>query len=173
MKYFLLAIVIGLLAGGGYYLYKTVNKQGDSAEQSAAGSTDPGVTPLTPAGTKIVGNYYQYSKADYLAAKANRRPIFLYFYANWCPTCAQQEPIVKELLAEIATVDKLNKIVAFRINFNDSDTDADEKALANEFGVRYQHTMFVLNDNGVEFEKFIGQTDKGTLKGVFQEVIGL
>ena len=39
-----------------------------------------------------------------------------------------------------------DKAIGFRVNYNDSDTDTNEEALAREFGVAYQHTkVFVKN----------------------------
>ena len=38
-------------------------------------------------------------------------------------------------------------IVGFRVNYNDNETDENEKQLAREFGVAYQHTK-VLIKNG-------------------------
>ncbi len=135
-------------------------KTSQSAETSS--QTSPTFT-----GTRISGNYYEYSAADYQTAKAANRPIFLFFYANWCPTCAAQEPIVKQLMTEIADESKFDDIVAFRVNFNDNATSKDEEQLANEFGVRYQHTMFVLDENGKTVKKFLSQTDAATLRAAF------
>ena len=33
-----------------------------------------------------------------------------------------------------------NKVIGFRVNYNDDQTDDDERVLAREFGVAYQHT---------------------------------
>jgi hypothetical protein len=48
-------------------------------------------------------------------------------------------------------------VVALRVNYNDSDTDEDEKALAKEFGVTYQHTMFFIGRDGQTKKKAIGK----------------
>ena len=37
-------------------------------------------------------------------------------------------------------------VVGFRVNYNDDETDADEKNLAREFGVAYQHTKVLVKD---------------------------
>ena len=47
-------------------------------------------------------------------------------------------------------------VVGFRVNFNDTETDSEEKALAKEFGVTYQHTGFFIGRDGVVAQKTIG-----------------
>jgi len=84
-----------------------------------------------------------FTKADYEKAKASDKLVVLYFYATWCPFCQTE---TKEAL--YPAFDKLNNenVIAFRVNYNDGDTDEDEKVLAREFGVAYQHTkVFVKN----------------------------
>lgn len=44
-----------------------------------------------------------------------------------------------------------DKVVGLRINYNDSETDTDEKALAKTFGVLYPHTKVFLKDGKVVF----------------------
>jgi len=115
---------------------------------------------------KLANNYFIFSKEAYETARSYKRPIFLFFYANWCPTCAKQEQIVVDTFNSL----EKNSIIGFRVNFNDNDTSSDEKDLAREFGVRYQHTMFVFNQDGEETKKFLGQTEKDTLTAAFNQV---
>lgn len=185
MKYFVIGIIAAaLIAGGSWYFVKnkkaapasTDNSQTTAPDTKKEPASETGTTsPNSKAtlGTKIVGNYYQYSDEGYAEAKAAHRPVFLYFYANWCPTCAQQEPVIQDLMGEISDERKLDDFVAFRVNFNDSDTDASENALAKEFGVTYQHTMFVLDEDGNQYKKLLGQTSKETLKNHFSDVVGI
>ncbi|MBI4992499.1 MAG: cupredoxin domain-containing protein [Candidatus Harrisonbacteria bacterium] len=84
-----------------------------------------------------------FNKSDYDQALRSDKLVVLYFYATWCPICKYETisalyPAFNEL--------KSDKIVGFRVNYNDSDTDQDETNLAREFGVAYQHTkVFVKN----------------------------
>jgi len=63
-----------------------------------------------------------------------------------------------------------DKVIGFRVNYNDNQTDNDEKNLAKQFGVAYQHTkVFVKNGQrilkspegwdraryGIEINKFL------------------
>lgn len=180
-RYWYLAVVAALIAGGWAYSIsrstpsqtnesklpdRTLNSA-DGDQKLPAASTVDSEGLFVAAGVKIAKNYYQYSKADYQAASSAKRPIFLYFYANWCPTCAEQEPRVVAMMNGIS--DGLDQVVAFRVNFNDSDTDSEEKKLAEEFGVRYQHTMFVINRSGQTVKKFLGRAENSDILNAFKQ----
>ena len=83
-----------------------------------------------------------FNKADYDAAFETDKLIALYFYANWCPICKAEFPKMQAAFNELTT----DKVIGFRVNYNDNETDNDEKALAREFGVAYQHTKVFLKN---------------------------
>lgn len=87
--------------------------------------------------------YIEYSKESYNKASPKRR--VLYFYASWCPTC-------KAANADFtANPDKIPEdAVVIRVNYNDPDTDQEEKALAKRYGITYQHTFVQVNSAGKE-----------------------
>ncbi|MDZ4260332.1 MAG: thioredoxin family protein [Candidatus Sungbacteria bacterium] len=83
-----------------------------------------------------------FKKADYDAALTSDKLIVLYFYANWCPICKAEFPVMQDTFNELTT----DKVIGFRVNYNDNETDSDEKNMAREFGIAYQHTkVFVKN----------------------------
>ncbi|MDO8560288.1 MAG: thioredoxin family protein [bacterium] len=121
-------------------------------------------TPAPPA----VSSYRPYTKDAYEQAKAEGRPILLYFYANWCPLCADQEPKVVELFRRPDIADW--GVAAFRVNYNDSDTDSDERDLAAEFGVNYQHTFFTFDRSGKQVWRATGTQSPTQLRSRLEAI---
>src|SRR3989338_6845289 len=97
-------------------------------------------------GQILAGNgatkYLDFNKDDYEKALKEKKKILLYFYSNWCPTCKKEQPETFAAFNELNDRD----LIGFRVNFRDSDTDADEEQLAKDFGVSYQHTKVILKD---------------------------
>lgn len=82
-----------------------------------------------------------FARADYDKALSEGKIVVLYFYADWCPICKAEFPVMQEAFDDLDRGD----IIGFRVNFKDNDTDADEVALARQWGVAYQHTkVFVV-----------------------------
>ncbi|HLD06129.1 MAG TPA: TlpA disulfide reductase family protein [Candidatus Nanoarchaeia archaeon] len=97
------------------------------------------------AGAVLAGSaspYLAFTMQDYEKAKAEGKVILLNFYASWCPICRAEEP---EALAAFNELDQ-EKVIGFRVNYRDSETDDAEQALAKEFGIPYQHTKVILKD---------------------------
>jgi thiol:disulfide interchange protein len=67
----------------------------------------------------------------------------LFFYANWCPICGPADANFKENTNRIP-----DDVVLIRVNYNDSETDADEMALADQYGITYQHTFVQIDESG-------------------------
>lgn len=94
------------------------------------------------AGSKSHAPLLDFNKADYDKAIASDKLVALYFYANWCPVCRVEFPKMESVFDELDT----DQVVGFRVNYNDNQTDDNEKALARQFGVAYQHTKVFLKD---------------------------
>jgi len=144
-------VVVLLIAGGTYLLRTGGSEKTESMTETAAPSASIGEGNGQKAeqGVMYVGAFLagsaspllDFSKEDYEKAKQSDKLIVLYFYANWCPICKAETtdalyPAFNELTDE--------QVIGFRVNYNDSDTDDDEKMLAREFGVGYQHTKVFL-----------------------------
>ncbi len=84
--------------------------------------------------------YKEFTRTEYEQARGEGKDIILIYYADWCPICRGEAPLIE------AGFNALNKpnAVGFRVNYNDSFTDDDEKALATEQSVTYQHTKVIL-----------------------------
>ena len=107
-----------------------------------------------------------FNKADYDAALKSDKVVLLYFYATWCPICRAEIPHLYGAFNELNT----DKIIAFRVNYNDGDTDNDERALAQQFQVPYQHTKVFIR-NGKLISKHPDSWDKARYLSEINKVI--
>ncbi len=96
------------------------------------------------AGEILAGNgsavLLDFDQSDYEAALAGDIPVFLYFYAKWCPTCRAEVPKMQAAFND----ESAPAVIGFRVNYKDKDTDDFEESLASEFGIGYQHTKVAL-----------------------------
>ncbi len=95
--------------------------------------------------------YETFSKTKYQAALAAHEPIFLYFYANWCPTCREQEPRNEEVFKSFSS-----HVHGFRVHTLDNEVSSDDQALAKQFNIYVQHTAIFIDKNGKEIKRTIG-----------------
>jgi thioredoxin-like negative regulator of GroEL len=162
------ALVLVVLALVAVNLMGSETDQEDKTETTVPAVSDQTTTATNSAlpesvsinAVKLANNYFVFERSEFEKAKAANRPILLFFYANWCPTCARQEPV------NVDTFNSLNNsnVIGFRVNYNDPDTSDDEEALAKEFGVRYQHTFFTLDKSGKQVDRFLGDTSEQKIK---------
>lgn len=84
--------------------------------------------------------YLEFSPADFELATATNKLIVLNFYANWCPICRAEEPVL------VAGFNRLTNpsVIGFRVNYKDDQTSGDENALADRLKITYQHTKVLL-----------------------------
>jgi len=95
------------------------------------------------------GRYVEYSKVTLNSVAKDRRVLF--FYASWCPTCKPTDTSLK------ANLDKIPEdLTVIRVNYNDPDTDEEEKDLAKKYGITYQHTFVQIDSAGGEVAKWNG-----------------
>ncbi len=137
------------------------------ARQSPAGEQAPHKTDAPTAGEsldlsgQLATNYYLFSAENYEKILEAAQPHYLFFYANWCPTCQTQEETHVELFNELGA---RNDVIGLRVNVIDSDTDAREEALAEEYGIRFQHQMLVFNGEREKTEQFLGATSAEAIR---------
>ena len=87
-----------------------------------------------------------FTDAAFQAAQQAGKPILVHVNASWCPTCAQQRPILDKLEHSA----ELGNLTVFTVDF-DSQKDA-----LHEFNVQQQSTLIVFN----------GKTEKGRATGI-------
>lgn len=93
--------------------------------------------------SKTAARYVEYSKEAFDKAINNKRVYF--FHAKWCPTCK----IANEEF--IQNMDKIpNDVILFKADY---DT---EKELKTQYGITYQHTFVLVDNEGKEIKKWNG-----------------
>lgn len=90
----------------------------------------------------VNGSKYVIYTPEVLANNKNKRRV-LFFYANWCPICKPADANFKQNVEKIPV-----DVVLIRVNYDDSDTDENEKELAKRYNVSYQHTFVQINSAG-------------------------
>lgn len=157
-KIIIAGVVLLILVGGGFFI---ANQQSKSTEETkmaqekaamqanedeATGGKKPDDKTMAD---KSASRYVEYSKAALDQAANNRR--VLYFYANWCPICKPADADFKANSSKIPS-----DVTVIRVNYNDSDTDQEEKDLAKKYAITYQHTFVQINGQGRETTKWNG-----------------
>ena len=134
-----LAFILFIVLGIGALVVVIPKQQQFSNPESAPRTTQQ----TTPQGQTVIRGtrYVAYSKPAFDLA-ANKKRV-LYFYANWCPICRPIDTEFKENMNKIP-----QDVVVIRVNYNDSDTDADEKNLAKQYEITYQHTFVQIDAQG-------------------------
>lgn len=158
MKNLRLAIIILILLGvvaGGYFLLR--NRSNETQIPINSPTNPPGV--INP---NVESNNYQlWDRDEYEQARAEGKIIMLYFTANWCPICREQEPVNMSTLQDLASD---SEIIAFRVHILDSETTDETEALAEEFDVPYQHTTVIIGPSGEIVDKYTGPLSAEDLK---------
>ncbi len=95
------------------------------------------------------GRYVVYQDGVLEQRADNKRVLF--FYANWCPTCI---PVDKVFMNQESQIPEA--VTVIRINYNDTETDKEEKDLAKKYGITYQHTFVQIDSDGNEVTKWNG-----------------
>ena len=133
-------VILGFLGVIGFQAFK-------NSQHSFPSTGEFSEVELNSDDSAMGGKYMVYS-ASTLAENADKKRV-LYFYANWCPIC---RPVDAEFKARSDEIPE--NTVVIRINYNDSDTDSAEEALAEKYGIIYQHTFVLLDENGNELAKW-------------------
>jgi len=103
--------------------------------------------------------YVTYSPSA-LSDNADKKRV-LFFYASWCPTC---KPADADFSAHADQIP--DGVAVIRVNYNDPETDDDEKALAQKYGVTYQHTYVQIDSQGNPVTKWNGGQLKELLASI-------
>lgn len=125
------------------------NSMSGSNDQTQIDDTSIDSTVIQDASNPNSLKYIEYSPSSFDTNQSSRRILF--FYASWCPTCRPADASFKENEAQLP-----EDVVVIRVNYNDPDTDTDEKALAQKYGITYQHTFVQIDSEGNEVTRWNG-----------------
>ncbi|MEM6584952.1 MAG: thioredoxin domain-containing protein [Pseudomonadota bacterium] len=96
-----------------------------------------------------------YDAANFMMAQKKGKTIVVDVYADWCPTCRAQAPILNELRVEKQSSD----VLFVKVNYDE------EKDFLRQHRIPRQSTILVFKGME-EVERSIAQTDRSTLRGV-------
>jgi thiol:disulfide interchange protein len=99
----------------------------------------------------FAGEIKPYNQAEVDKLSAQGKPFLLDVRADWCPTCAAQAPVIRDLMAQ----DKYKDLTTFTIDF-DRDT-----ALLKTYNVRVQSTLILLTGKHEEARSVAETTREG------------
>ena len=102
-----------------------------------------------------------FTQPAFAAAQQEGKPILIDISAPWCPTCAQQRPILTKLMADPAFKD----LVVYQVDF---DT---QKDVVRALGAQMQSTLVVFH-GAVEKGRSTGDTNAASIKALLQKVNG-
>ncbi len=97
----------------------------------------------------------------FAAAQAQGRAIVVDVYADWCPTCKRQEPLIAELIAAPA----YRNLIVFKLNFDE------QKADWRRLGVRRQSTLIAFKGRN-ETGRSVGDTNRLSIARLIRSALG-
>ncbi|OGG17093.1 hypothetical protein A3D77_05780 [Candidatus Gottesmanbacteria bacterium RIFCSPHIGHO2_02_FULL_39_11] len=157
---FVIIAVVAVLGFGTYTISQNSSQSDSIQSDSMMKKDDSAMEEDKLTDDKIAGSrYVQYSKSALDSASSNRRVLF--FYASWCPTCKPADASFTQNASKIP-----EDVTLIRVNYNDPETDQEEKDLAKKYGITYQHTFVQIDSTDKEVMKWNGGQINGLLANI-------
>lgn len=150
-------IILVAVAGGYFALGRKTQSETPARQNQNVPTNPPGV--LNP--DVQSSNYKLYSKDTYEQALKDKKVVMLFFTANWCPICREQEPVNMQVLESLKSD---SQIIAFRVHILDNETTKETEELAKKYDVPYQHDFVIIGPSGKVVTTYIGPLSFGDLK---------
>jgi thioredoxin 1 len=99
-----------------------------------------------------------YDQATFVALRAAGKPVLIHVYADWCPTCKQQTPVVDALL----TTPEFRTYTVLLVNF---DT---QKDVRQALRAAQQSTLIVYRGQR-EVARSVGETNKDAIAATLRK----
>lgn len=87
------------------------------------------------------------------------KPILIDFYADWCPPCKAQTPIIEELENKFG-----NKVTFRKVNVDN------DRQMATKYGVR-SIPMLVIEVDDKIIKQFVGLTQADAIEATLNEAL--
>lgn len=107
---------------------------------------------LLVASTTFAAETKPFDEATFAALQAANKPVLVDVYADWCPTCKQQEPLISALLDS----PEFKDYTVLKVDF---DTQKDVRRMLR---VVYQSTLIVYRGKR-EVARSTGDTNKDSI----------
>jgi thiol-disulfide isomerase/thioredoxin len=107
---------------------------------------------LLVATTSFAAETKPFDQATFDALQAANKPVLVDVYADWCPTCKQQEPLISALIGS----PEFKDYTVLKVNF---DT---QKDVRKTLRVNYQSTLIVYRGKQ-EVARSTGDTNKDSI----------
>jgi len=107
---------------------------------------------LLVAATAFAAETKPFDQATFDALRAANKPVLVDVYADWCPTCKQQEPLISALIGS----PEFKDYTVLKVNF---DT---QKDVRKTLRVNYQSTLIVYRGKQ-EVARSTGDTNKDSI----------
>lgn len=101
-----------------------------------------------------------FEQQAFAAAQKAGKPILVDIWASWCPICAKQAPILKELAADPAFKD----MAFFKLDFDF------DKEVVRAMGAKMQSTLVVFRGQ-TEVARSVGDTHPDSIKALLEKAI--
>ncbi len=105
-------------------------------------------------------NWITYDEAEFMMAQKKGKTIVVDVYADWCPTCRAQAPILEALRAENQTTD----VLFVKVNYDD------EKAFLRANRIPRQSTVLVFKGMD-EVARSVAETNRSRLRKVVLDAL--
>jgi len=148
-----ISIVVGIIGLSMFTLFQNTSTSGSTIQKNVQDTMekkeDDEMEKKSDDTMTVGSRYVEYSKSALENAAGNRRVLF--FYASWCSTCRPADANFKENMSQIP-----QDVTLFRVNYNDPETDQEEKDLAKNYDITYQHTFVQIDGQDKALTKWNG-----------------
>lgn len=110
------------------------------------------VTIVAMASPATASEQRPYDAKAFAIAQQQGRPILVDAYADWCPTCRAQAPIITNALRR----PEFSNMIVFKLNFDTQVADS------RRFGIRSQSTIIAFNGRR-ETGRSVGDTNPDSI----------